>query len=151
MKLSSPVSISPKRLLKRAEKLPDRFAVRFPEASDRNDPDAIHDTRVRSRRLQQLFNAIFSKPRTDKQRKLIRILRKVRRQLGQCRSMDVSLELVAEMLEATADPSTREAWEQFRTHLRAEREKALRRARKKRSESTRLNSSHVSISYAVFC
>ena len=131
MKLSSPVSISPKRLLKRAEKLLDRFAVRFPEASDRNDPDAIHDTRVRSRRLQQLFNAIFSKPRTDKQRKLIRILRKVRRQLGQCRSMDVSLDLIAEMLEATADPSTREAWEQFRTHLRAEREKALRRARKK--------------------
>jgi len=45
--------------------------------------------------------------------------------------MDVSLDLIAEMLEATADPFTREAWEQFRTHLRAEREKALRRARKK--------------------
>src|SRR5213596_2122889 len=106
MKLSSPVSISPKRLLKRAEKLMDRFAIRFPKASDRNDPNAIHDTRVRSRRLQQLFNAIFPKPRTDKQHKLIRILRKIRRQLGQCRSIDVNLDLIAEMLEATTNPST---------------------------------------------
>jgi CHAD domain-containing protein len=47
--------------------------------------------------------------------------------------MDVSLELVAEILDETVDPSTREAWEQFRAHLQAEREKALQKARKKLS------------------
>jgi CHAD domain-containing protein len=133
MEASPTVSISSKQLLKRAEKRLERFAARFAEITDHDDPEAIHDTRVRSRRLQQLFNTIFAKPRTKKQRKLIRLLRRVRRRLGSARSMDVSLEIVAQILDEAADPSSREAWEQFRSYLQAERQKAIQRARKKLS------------------
>jgi CHAD domain-containing protein len=133
MEPSPPIAIPANQLLKRAEKRLGRFAARFEEIFDHDNPEAIHDTRVQSRRLQQLFNVIFPKPRSGKQRKLIRFLRKVRRQLGQCRTLDVNLDLIAEMPAEAPDAFTRQAWEQFGSYLRVKRKKTIGRARKKLS------------------
>jgi len=131
------LSITPKALLKRAEKHLKRFAARFAEIASENDPDKIHDARVSSRRLQQVFAIIFPKPRTEKQRELIRILKKVRRRLGACRSLDVNLDLIARTISDAADPAARNAWEQLRSYLEKERKRAIKRARRKLSRYRR--------------
>jgi CHAD domain-containing protein len=64
---------------------------------------------------------------------LIRTLRKVRRQLGNCRNIDVNIDLITQGLNEASEPSTREAWEQFRSYLQEAREGEIRRARKKLS------------------
>ena len=133
MKPDPALSITPKRIVKRAEKHLNRFAGRLAEISARDDPDTIHDIRVSSRRLQQVFAIIFPKPRTGKQREVIRILRKVRRRLGGCRSLDVNLELIAKAINDARDPAARSAWEQFRSHVEKERKREIKRSRKKLS------------------
>ena len=127
------LSITPKRLVRRAEKHLKRFAARFSEIPSEDDPDTIHDARVSSRRLQQVFAINFPKPRTEKQRELIRILRKVRRRLGACRSLDVNLDLIAEAINDAHDPATRNAWEQLRSYLQKERKREMKRATRKLS------------------
>ena len=127
------LSITPKRLVKRAEKHLKQFAARFAGISSQDDSDTIHDARVSSRRLQQVFAIMFPKPRTDKQRELIRILRKVRRRLGACRSVDVNLDLIAEAINGAHDAAARNAWEQLRSHLKKQRKREIKRATRKLS------------------
>ena len=57
-----------------------------------DDPDAIHDMRVASRRLQQVLDLIFPKPLPREARRLRRKIRRCRRALGDLRNCDVLLQ-----------------------------------------------------------
>ena len=125
---SSPVF--QKKLLHLTQKRLEKFASLFPRVLISDHPDPIHDTRVWSRRLQQVFSFLFPKPRTAKSRKLVRVLRRVRRALGDCRNLDVSIDLIQEKIDTVHNPSVRAAWEQIREDVQEKRTGELTQARK---------------------
>jgi len=96
-----------------------------------DNPDAVHDVRVWSRRLQQTLDAFFPKPQAGKVRKLRQSLRRVRRFLGDWRNCDVVLQLVLREQRKTRSGLKRRAWEQVRQYLLQKRGNQVARARKK--------------------
>jgi CHAD domain-containing protein len=119
------------RLLDLTQKRLEKFVSFFPRVLVNDHPDTIHDTRVWSRRLQQVFRVLFPKPRAGKSRKLMRTLRNIRRALGDCRNMDVSIGLVRERQATTNSPRIRESWDQMCLYLNEKRANEISRARKK--------------------
>ena len=65
-----------KKLLDVTRKRLEKFVSLFAKVLVSEQPDTIHDARVWSRRLQETFRVLFPKPRTGKNRKLVRTLRK---------------------------------------------------------------------------
>ncbi len=129
---TTPLPLVPrKRLVALAKKRIKRFAVHFSRLSTTDDPDAIHDVRVWSRRLQQILNLLFQKPQPAKIKKLIRTPKKVRRQLGDCRDLDISMRLIKERIESSDDDNHRRACEEFQKYLRHQRDLKINSARKK--------------------
>ena len=112
-----------------SEKRLERFAGLFPRVFIRGDAEAIHDARVWSRRLQQILRVLFPKPVSKKTRKLTRRLRRVRRALGDCRNLDVVVELVREKIAMASNPVVRDAWDRLKVHLQEKRIRELNRAR----------------------
>jgi CHAD domain-containing protein len=74
-----------------------------------DDADAIHDMRVASRRLQQVLDLLYPKPRPQEFRRLRRQLRRCRQVLGDVRNCDVLLEIVGRSLGRKRS-ARREAW-----------------------------------------
>ena len=118
-----------RRLLDLTQKRLEKFVSLFPKVLVSDHPDTVHDTRVGSRRLQQVFRVLFSKPGVAKSRKLVRTLRQVRRALGECRNLDVSIGLIQEKLDGRNSQVIREAWDQIQEHLRQERAVEIVRSR----------------------
>src|SRR5262245_58318083 len=85
---------SHQKLLGVTQKRLEKFVSLLAKVLVSDPPDTVHDTRVWSRRLQDTFRVLFPKPRTGKNRKLIRTLRQVRRTLGNCRNTDVTIGLI---------------------------------------------------------
>jgi len=128
----SPVaSLSEKKLLDLARKRLERFAPLLPKTLIGDHPDNIHDLRVWSRRLQQVFAVLFPEHAAGKTRKLIRLPRKVRRALGDCRNLDVCIDLVQHKMEMTNSEVVRNAWRQIQTKLREQRQAELEECRDK--------------------
>ncbi|MGH7793920.1 MAG: CHAD domain-containing protein [Candidatus Binatia bacterium] len=119
-----------KKLLKLTRKRLERFVTFVPKFLVNDDPDTIHDLRVRSRRLQQTFRIILPQIKTPAGRKVIRTLRRVRRALGPSRNVDVNIELVEQRFRAAKSPALRDGWEALRTHLQEMRQPLLANARK---------------------
>lgn len=121
------------RVCKLALKQLDRCVSLEPKVLHGNDPDAIHDLRVATRRLQQVLDLAFPPPRSGEIRKLRRRLKRSRRSLSEVRNYDVLLERVDAAL-ARKRTARREAWEAIRDYLRKSRssnlEKALRKLTK---------------------
>jgi CHAD domain-containing protein len=92
-------------------------------------PDNVHDLRVWSRRLQQVFKVLFPERPTGKSLKLIRFPRKVRRALGDCRNLDVCNVLIQQKLAATNSEIVRNAWRRIQADLRERRDAELERCR----------------------
>jgi CHAD domain-containing protein len=118
------------RLLELTHKRLEKFASLFPRVLVSDHPDPIHDTRVWSRRLQQIFNFLFPKPRNAKARKLARLLRRVRRALGLCRNLDVSLDKIQHRMENASSSLERDAWGSIRDYAQEKRAAEILRARK---------------------
>ena len=97
-----------------------------------DDPNAIHDMRVASRRLQQILDLIFPTPLPREVRRLRRKIRRCRRALGDVRNCDVLLELVERRL-ARRRSSHREAWTAVHQHLQERRTESFTRATRKLS------------------
>ena len=97
-----------------------------------DDPDAIHDMRVASRRLQQVMDLIFPTPLPREARRLRRKLRRCRRALGDVRNCDVLLDHVERRL-ARRRSSNREAWTAVKQHLEERRTESFARAIRKLS------------------
>jgi CHAD domain-containing protein len=98
-----------------------------------DDPDAIHDMRVASRRLQQVLDLIFPKPLPREARRLRRKIRRCRRVLGDVRNCDVLLQRVEARL-ARQRCSDRESWTVVKEHLEERRSESFARALRKLSK-----------------
>jgi CHAD domain-containing protein len=119
------------KLLKLAHKRLERFVTLFPKALVSDDTDTIHDLRVWSRRLQQTFRVIGSKPAPPKARKLIRTLRKVRQAFGTCRNLDVSIDLIQQKRDDAGAAMVRQSWEMVRETLATQRGAEILQARQR--------------------
>ena len=113
------------------EKRLHRFWSLVPKVMGGDGPEAVHDVRVWSRRLQQSLAALFPKPRRGKVRRLRRTLQRVRRSLGEWRDCDVVLELVAREQRRTRSRAKKQAWEAVSDYLREKRNHELLLAQKK--------------------
>ena len=107
-----------RKLLAVTQRRLEKFVSLFAKLLVSDHPDTIHDTRVWSRRLQEAFRVLFPQPRIGKSRKLVRTLRQVRRALGDCRNVDVTLALIDNKLNAATAASVHESWDLVRNYLR---------------------------------
>ena len=121
-----------KRVRKLALKQLDRFMALEPQVLKGDDPDAIHDIRVASRRLQQVLDLLHPTPRPGEVRKLRRRIRRTRRALGEVRNCDVQLARVEKTLTGRRAPR-RETWEAVRHYLLQRRADAFEKAARKLS------------------
>ena len=110
----------------------DRFVSLEPEVLRGDDPDAIHDLRVASRRLQQVLDLIYPQPRPGEIRRLRRKIRRCRRTLGEVRNCDVLLARVERTLAAKRT-ARREIWEAVSHYLHQRRAKYFEKSLKKLS------------------
>jgi len=108
----------------------NRFVSLEPKVLKGDDPDAIHDMRVASRRLQQVLDLIFPTPQPREIRRLRRKIQRCRRALGDLRNCDVLLQQVEGRLTRKRCPD-REAWTAVKQHLRERRSESFRRAIRK--------------------
>jgi len=125
---------SQKKIFELCQKRLEKFAALFPQVLIRDDPETIHDARVGSRRLQQILRVLFPKPAPKKCRRLVRVLRKVRRALGDCRNHDVIAELIREKIDAAGNPVVRDAWDQLKVRVQERQKRELIRAREELSQ-----------------
>jgi CHAD domain-containing protein len=95
-----------------------------------DNADAIHDMRVASRRLQQVLDLLYSKPRPQELRRLRRQIRRCRQVLGDVRNCDVLLEFVGRSLGRKRS-ARREAWTAVQHFLLMRRSKSFLRAMRK--------------------
>jgi CHAD domain-containing protein len=119
------------RLTRLMRKRLKKFITLVPELMLGEEPAAVHDARVSSRRLQQGLAALFPKPRPGKVRRVRKTLRWLRRLLGEWRDCDVELELVAQEHRRTRSPVKRQAWKLVQDHLLEKREHLMAQAREK--------------------
>lgn len=108
----------------------DRCVSLEPKVLQGNNPDAVHDLRVATRRLQQVLDLIFPSPRPREIRKLRQRLKRCRSSLSEVRNCDVLLERVDATLarKRTAHREARKAIRQYLlTRRSATFEKALRK------------------------
>jgi CHAD domain-containing protein len=111
----------------------DRCISLEPKVLPGDDPDAIHDLRVATRRLQQVMDLVYPSPHSGDIRKLYRGLKRCRSSLSEIRNYDVLLERVDTALSRKRT-ARREAWEAIGDYLRelrsARMEKSLRKLAK---------------------
>ena len=110
-----------------ARKQLDCFISLEPKVLRGDDAEAIHDLRVASRRLQQILDLMYPKPRPQKIRKLRRTIRRSRRALSTVRNCDVLLERVEKALHRRG-LSHREVWDAFQDYLKDRRATSFRKA-----------------------
>ena len=111
----------------------DRCVSLEPKVLQSDNPAAIHDLRIATRRLQQVIDLVYPSPHSGEIRKLYRGLKRCRSSLSELRNYDVLLERVDTALSRKRTPR-REAWEAIGDYLRelrsVRREKALRKLAK---------------------
>jgi CHAD domain-containing protein len=95
-----------------------------------DDPDAIHDFRVASRRLQSALDFLMGSPRAAEIRKARRKIKRCRKACSAVRNCDVFIQHIEKALTRTRGPR-REAWEAVLDYVRERRRKAHARASKK--------------------
>jgi CHAD domain-containing protein len=95
-----------------------------------DDAEAIHDMRVASRRLQQVLDLLYPKPRPPEFRRFRRQIRRCRQALGDVRNCDVLLEFVARSL-ARKRSARRDAWTAVQHFLLMRRSESFLRAMRK--------------------
>jgi CHAD domain-containing protein len=119
-----------KKLLKLARKRLERFVTLVPKVLVNDDPEAIHDLRVWSRRLQQALRVMLPTPKPPKSKKAIRALRQVRQALGPCRNLDVNIALIKEKRKHSGAGIVQRSWEAVQTELEERRVALIGRARR---------------------
>jgi len=102
-------------------------------------PEAVHDLRVASRRLQSLLDFLYPAPRPPQIRKLRRRLKQAREVLGDLRNQDVLAARMARVL-ARKRAARREAWQAGYDYVLKQRLKTVELAHR---ELTRLNLAQV--------
>lgn len=121
------------RVLAAARRQLDRFATLEPKVLRGDNPNAIHDIRVASRRLQQILDLLYPATPPQKIRKLRRAIRRSRKVLSAVRNYDVLL-VRAERTLSRRRISRKEAWEAFQDYLKEQRERRFRKASRRLSK-----------------
>lgn len=119
------------RLVNLLHKRQRRFGAVLTKVLSEQTPDAVHDLRVWSRRLQQTLAALFPDSRSHRLRSLRRTLRRARRALGEWRNCDVALQRLARKQRQTRSPEKRRAWALVIDSVRKRRQREVRRARRR--------------------
>jgi CHAD domain-containing protein len=96
-----------------------------------DDPDAVHDLRVATRRVQEALSVLTATSPSKRAERLRRTLRRARRALGSWRNLDVSLQEVTRRRRATRSPRRRAAWNLVREYLQQRRVEETIHARKR--------------------
>lgn len=96
-----------------------------------DDPDAVHDLRVATRRLQEAIAVCLSTAPSKRADRLRRSLRRVRRRLSAWRNFDVVLEEIRLRRRRTRSARVREVWDLVRDSLERRRIDEMIRIRKK--------------------
>jgi CHAD domain-containing protein len=94
-------------------------------------PEAVHDLRVLTRRVQQTLTALFAGSRYHRLRLINRTLRRSRRALGEWRNYDVVLERLARKRRQTRSAEKQRAWALVIDSVRQHRQHEMRRARRR--------------------
>ena len=94
----------------------DRIMALEPKVLRGDDPDAIHDLRVATRRLQQVLDLIYPPPPPRDIRKWRRRIQRTRRALGEVRNCDVQLDHVSKALRGKR-AARRLVWEAVQHYL----------------------------------
>jgi CHAD domain-containing protein len=121
------------RVLDRAGRQLDQYISLEPKVLKGRDPEAIHDIRVASRRLQQVLDLLYPPPGPPKVRKIRRTIRRSRRALSVVRNCDVLLERAGRIL-ARKRAARREVWTSFRDYVGERREESFRKASRRLSK-----------------
>jgi CHAD domain-containing protein len=108
----------------------DQFISLEPKVLRGDNPEAIHDLRVASRRLQQFLDLIYPPPAARQVRRLRRRIQRCRRALGEVRNCDVLLQSVEKALTSKRN-SRREVWEAAREYLQGRRSEGFDKAIRK--------------------
>lgn len=103
----------------------------LPKVLTENDPDAVHDLRVWTRRLQQVLVTMFPAPAPPEARAMVRALRRMRGSLGAWRDCDVLIVLLGRKLRGVRNPEEKRGWEMIRDWALEKRERRMRRARRR--------------------
>ena len=129
---TAPVSIDKewKKVRQLALRRLERFVSLEPKVVGGDEPDAIHDLRVASRRLQQVLDMLHPQPRPREIRRLRRRIRRCRRVLGEVRNYDVFLGRVDSYL-ARKRTTNRETWTAIEEYLRSRRTGLFQRSIRK--------------------
>jgi CHAD domain-containing protein len=94
----------------------DRFISLEAKVLRGDDPEAVHDMRVASRRVQQILDVLYPAPVPKEIRRLNRRVRRARRVLSELRNYDVQIERVNRSLARKAN-SRRDVWEGVKGYL----------------------------------
>lgn len=105
----------------------DRFMSLEPRVLRGDDPDAIHDMRVASRRLQQVLDLLYPTPRPREIRSLRKKIRRCRRALSEVRNCDVLI-LRLDRFVTRKRATHRETWTAIQHYLRERRSESFERA-----------------------
>ncbi len=108
----------------------NRFMALEPKVLRGEEPDALHDMRVASRRLQQILDLIYPKPRPHAVRSLRKKIQRSRRCLSEVRNCDVLIAHVERDL-ASKRATRREARQALLQFLHERRADNFERALKK--------------------
>lgn len=111
----------------------ERFMSLEPKVLRGDDPGAIHNMRVASRRLQQVIDLLYPPPAGGEIRKLRRVIRRCRRSVSDVRNCDVLLKSVSARL-ARKRVARREVWAAVETFLHQRRTKNFEKALRKISK-----------------
>jgi len=108
-----------------------RCVALLPRVFAEDDPEAVHDLRVWSRRAQEVVVTLFGKPLPPEARTTVRVLRRARRSLGVCRDCDVLIELLGRKARRIRNQAEKRAWEMIREYALSRRERQMRRVMRK--------------------
>lgn len=101
-----------------------------PKVLQGDNPDAVHDLRVATRRLQQVLDLMFPSPRPREIRRLRRRLKRCREVLSEVRNCDVLLDRVDRAL-ASKRAARRKARSAIRQYLATRRAASFEKASRK--------------------
>lgn len=105
----------------------ERFISLEPKVLRGDKPDAVHDMRVASRRLQQVLDLLYPAPRPREISNIRRKIRKCRRTLSDVRNCDVLVRRVDRLL-ASKRVSRRESWTEVSGYLHQRRAQSFEKA-----------------------
>jgi CHAD domain-containing protein len=108
-----------------------RFVDNVASVLTSENPHAIHQLRVRSRRVQQILIATYGETLPRRARAIRRRMRRTRRAVGEWRSYDVVIEALERRLLRARDDGHRRAWTIALKRAEEARHREIRRARRR--------------------